>query len=178
MRLSTFDLSLTESGFTAPGGRFGVLKPPMDASRGMARIRWIRDSVLDVASGSDIVVLEGYAFGAKGNAFISLAELGGVVRCALADISKRYVDVPPASLKLFATGKGNAKKDEVLAAAIRSLQYPGHNHNEADALWLRAMSIAALTSPAPDAPLSETKARALAKITWPSAPRTLTEVQT
>lgn len=38
-----------------------------------------------------------------------------------------------------ATGKGGAAKAQVLAEAIRRLDYQGHDHNEADALWLADM---------------------------------------
>ena len=42
-------------------------------------------------------------------------------------------------LKMHATGKGGAAKAQVLAEAIRRLDYQGHDHNEADALWLADM---------------------------------------
>ena len=42
-------------------------------------------------------------------------------------------------LKMHATGKGGAGKPQVLAEAIRRLDYQGHDHNEADALWLADM---------------------------------------
>ena len=46
------------------------------------------------------------------------------------------VEISPSALKKLATGKGNSPKDAVLAAAIQRLGYKGHDHNEADALWL------------------------------------------
>jgi hypothetical protein len=47
-----------------------------------------------------------------------------------------HTALPPASLKKFATGKGNAKKPDMLAAARVRLGYGGADDNEADALWL------------------------------------------
>ena len=47
--------------------------------------------------------------------------------------------VNASTLKTHATGKGGAGKPQVLAEAIRRLDYQGHNHNEADALWLADM---------------------------------------
>jgi Holliday junction resolvasome RuvABC endonuclease subunit len=63
----------------------------------------------------------------------------GMIHAAfwLADIHLDSVTrIPPATLKTFATGRGNAGKDEMLAEAIRRLGYQGHDHNESDALWL------------------------------------------
>lgn len=110
---------------------------------GMPRLAAIRDAVLEHAAGADVVVIEGYAFGqARGTSQMhSTGELGGVVRLALYEAGILFVDVAPASLKKYATGRGNAKKEEMLAAAIRRLDYDGHDHNISDALWLLAMGV-------------------------------------
>lgn len=178
MNIAAFDLSLTAAGFatTYPvfgnslagfkdGISSGIIEPK--DMRGTKRLRYIRGLVLDLAEGADLVVIEGLAFGAKGNAMLDLAGLAAVVRMALADREQLYVDIPPASLKLFATGKGNAPKDAVLAAAVRTLKYERHDHNEADALWLLQMAqlhhgvlISSNCS-------NEHQRRALAKIVWP-----------
>lgn len=162
-----FDLSLTATGWASGTGDSGVLTPPKTADRGMRRLQWIRDAVLRLTDRADLVALEGYAFGAKGNAILNLAELGGVVRVALADRGRRFVDVPPSCLKLFATGKGNAKKDDVFAAAIRKLAYAGNDHNESDALWLLEMARGGVGFTKGH---NEHQRRALAKITWPVIP--------
>ena len=52
------------------------------------------------------------------------------------DMVNRVTMVNSSTLKMHATGKGGAAKAQVLAEAIRRLDYQGHNHNEADALWL------------------------------------------
>jgi Holliday junction resolvasome RuvABC endonuclease subunit len=158
------DLSLTCTGW-ADASRCGVIVPPADKNRGIARLRWIRDAVLELAHGATLVVLEGYSFASRGRAIISLGELGGVVRCALADRGITSVDVPPSCRALFATGKGNAGKEQVLAEAIRKLGYQGHSSNEADALWLRRMAVEQY---APGAAMNEKKRRALSKIDWPA----------
>lgn len=170
IRISAFDLSLTATGYATIDGAIsarahsGVLTPPKAVGRGIARLRWIRQEVLMRCAGADLVVLEGYSFGAKGNAILNLAELGGVIRVALADREQLYVDIPPASLKLFATGKGNAPKDQVLAEAIKRLDYDGHDHNEADALWLLRMMVAFTGHQT----TNEHQRRALAKVNAPT----------
>jgi Holliday junction resolvasome RuvABC endonuclease subunit len=165
MIITALDMSLVATGWASTNGESGVFCPPKSHDRGVSRLRWLRSSVLDRAVPSDLVVIEGYAYGAKGNAVINLGELGGVIRLALSDDGICYVEVPPACVKLFATGKGNAKKDEVLAAAIRKLEYAGHDHNEADALWLLEMAKRHYVDDLRHQTIAE--GRALEKITWP-----------
>lgn len=136
MKIATFDLSLTETGYARANGDRREVGTITTSLRGMPRLEHIRSRVLELARRADLVVVEGYSFGAKGRAVVSLGELGGVVRLALHSAGVRYVEVPPATLKKYATGKGNAPKEAMLAAAIRRLDYAGSNHNEADALWL------------------------------------------
>ena len=111
---------------------------------------------------ADLVVLEGYSFGSKGRALFDIAELGGIIRMTLLDHEYPYVEVPPSSLKKFATGKGNAPKDLMLVEAVKRLGYTGSDHNEADALFLWHLAANAYGLPgAVTVPKShmETKAR-------------------
>lgn len=74
------------------------------------------------------------------------------------------MDVIPSSLKKYATGRGNAKKEEMLASAIRRLDYAGSSFDEADALWLREMALDHYTG---QVRVPESHRVALAKIDWP-----------
>lgn len=161
--IAAFDLSLTAAGWATSSGTSGVIA---SKTTGMARLREIRAAVLQIAEHADVVVIEGYSFGAKGNAILNLAELGGIVRVALVDRGQPYVEVPPSSLKLFATGKGNAPKDAVLVEAVKQLGYHGHDHNVADALWLLRLAECGLQL---RSCTNEHQRRALAKLTWPGA---------
>ena len=167
-RICALDLSLAATGYARndtygadDGSSSGVI-PPTKLT-GIPRLRYLRERVLDIADGADLVVLEGYAF-ARANQAHQLGELGGVIRVALMDRGQPYTDVPPANLKLFACGRGNATKQEMLGAAIRKLGYERNDHNEADALWLLEIATCGvgLSIAANDA-----QRRALAKITWP-----------
>jgi Holliday junction resolvasome RuvABC endonuclease subunit len=89
-----------------------------------------------------------------------------VIRLALHEAGIPFAVVQPSTLKRLATGKGNAGKDEVLAAAIRRLGFDGHDNNEADALWLLAAGHVWYGAPgAPQLPASHREA--LAKVQWP-----------
>lgn len=166
-RVVAFDLSLTRTGCALPDGSLCSLTPPKASSSGMPRLAWIRAAVLDAAAGCGVVVLEGYSLGqARGSSRShSLGELGGVVRLALYEAGLPYADVAPASLKRYATGRGNAGKEEVLAAAIRRLGYAGHDNNEADAAWLRTMALDHYGQPCAAIPARQREA--LAGVQWP-----------
>lgn len=55
------------------------------------------------------------------------------------DLVDRVTLVNASTLKTYATGKGNASKALVLVEAVKRLGFDGHDHNEADALWLADM---------------------------------------
>ncbi len=60
--------------------------------------------------------LEGYGHGmARGYALTQLGELDGVIRTALFEAGVPFVEVAPATLKKYATGRGNATKPRVPA---------------------------------------------------------------
>lgn len=164
MTVVAFDLSLTCTGYADATG-CGVLVPPASVGRGIARVGWIRDAVLERVTAGNVVAVEGYSFASRGRAIISLGELGGAVRLAFADRGIAFADVPPSCRCMYATGKGNAPKEAVLAAAIRTLGYMGHSTDEADALWLHAMATAHYAS---TSSLTGKQRQALAAIDWPA----------
>lgn len=146
MRAAAFDLSLTSTGWARssdsalPSGfhwESGVLKPE---GTGVRRLWMALHAITGIARGCDVVVLEGYAHGAKHQTH-QLGELGGVVKLGFYQSNIPVVVVPPTKLKKFATGKGSGKKEAPFAEAIRRLGYDGYSHDEADALWLLQMAI-------------------------------------
>lgn len=146
MNILALDLSLTATGWARSLTDYGTLRPPKGQDRGLPRLAWIRDRVMELAEGADVAVVEGYAY-ARGQRAHQIGGLGGIVRLALHEAGMPLVDIPPATLKKLATGKGNASKDAVLAEAIRRLGYAGSDDNEADALWLFELARHALDLP-------------------------------
>lgn len=148
------DLSLTATGVALPDGSTRLIKLGSCCNRGMKRLASIRRQVLGMVqeSGAELVSVEGYSFGSRDSHAHALGELGGVIRLALSEAGVPYIDVPPSSLKKYATGKGNATKELVLVHAVRRLEYPGSDNNEADALWLRALGLDFLGSPVVEMP--------------------------
>lgn len=52
-----------------------------------------------------------------------------------------YVACPVGTLKKYATGKGNASKDEMINACREKMDIKSKDDNEADALWLLAWAV-------------------------------------
>lgn len=92
------------------------------------------------AEGVGRIMLEGYAFKAPGRRQ-PVYEFGGVLRLYLLDVDKRLREVPPAQLKQFATGKGNAQKDVVRACVARRWGFKTRSHDLADAYTLHRIGL-------------------------------------
>lgn len=108
------DLSLTSTGVSV-GQYQTTLK---SKNKGPLRLIEIRDQLLELLHGIDkpIVIVENYSFGSRNSQAHATGELGGVVRVALYAAGIPYVEVPPTCRAKFATGKGNAGKNEVISA--------------------------------------------------------------
>ncbi len=164
MRILALDLSLTATGVASPTGELHTVKP--DPRRGPERLCWIRDQLGDqVRAGVDLCVLEGYSYGSAYSHAHALGELGGVIRCLLHELHTGWVEVPPACLKLYACGKGNASKDQVLVAVVKRLGVQPLDSNQGDAAWLRAMAADVYNRVPPAVPSGHR--RVLAKVAWP-----------
>ena len=68
-----------------------------------------------VVARADWVILEDYAFAAKGRVF-HIGENGGILKSKLFEYDIPTITVAPTSVKKFATGSGRAQKDEIYEA--------------------------------------------------------------
>lgn len=163
------DLALTKCGIARPDGttrtwttklrdveRLYVIRHMVRAEIGLLVSTGGSSSIRGTRRGLpvvDVVALEGYAHGRTNQAH-QIGEAGGIVRLDLWEHGIPYLLFPPTQVKKYATGRGNANKDEVLASAIRRLDYQGASNDEADALWLRALGLATLGHPVVELPKS------------------------
>jgi len=85
---------------------------------GIKRLIDIERAVFREAQGVNLVAIEGYAFGAQASRE-ALGELGGVLKLCLYECKVPTIVIPPNSVKKFATGRGNAKKDEMRLAVYK-----------------------------------------------------------
>lgn len=148
MRIAAFDLSLTSTGVarhTPPGDDLPIVTGALRCrDKGAERLVAVRSLVLSELrplGTYDLVVVEGYAFGRPNQAHF-IGELGGVVRVALFEAGQAFMVVPPASVKKYATGKGNATKEVVMGAAVHRAGREFESTDEADAWWLLQMACA------------------------------------
>jgi hypothetical protein len=140
------DLSLTATGYATSAGASGVLEPKKLS--GMERLE----------------AYQGVSYASKGTTSQDLAGLGTLVRFTLFELHRVTVDIAPASLKKFATGKGNAKKPDLLMAAVKQLDWNGStNDNVIDAVWLLEMARAHYTATAKN----QAQREAIGKVQWP-----------
>lgn len=132
------DPSLTSTGIAvgAKAPHLTLWKP--GKATGIDRLAWFSEAAYRAICGYKVslVAIEGYAFSSRNSRAHALGELGGVLRLACARAAVPVLDVPPSTLKKFATGKGNASKELVLTEAVRRLGYEGSSTDEADAQWL------------------------------------------
>lgn len=112
--IAGLDLSLTSTGWACNGEHVAIRSKLVESQR-LFEIQ-MRISDLVIESGFPAIVLEGYSFASKNSKAHSIGELGGVVKLALMNLQVPVVIVPPTVRAKFATGRGNASKNEVISA--------------------------------------------------------------
>lgn len=167
LRIMGLDLSLNHTGLCSPAGSTEVLPPT--GLRSTARHAAVRKDVLERARCADIVVLEApFTTGMRGRSAtdIDLIMLHGVINMALWSNRIAVAHIHPATLKVFATGKGNADKAAMRDALNGRLFLPPTDDNEVDAFWLRAAGLHHYGAPLFRG-LSDVQVDALDKAVWP-----------
>ena len=151
MRLIGIDPSLTSTGFayTDKNGDIHTGRILPKNMRGPERLYFIKyhvgkllDDLFGLLGGPvQSIIYEDYAMGGKTNKgrLFSIGELGGVLKTLAWERGMDVLLVPPSSLKLFATGKGNADKEEVMDAIAKRYSYSVTQNDEADAFILMKM---------------------------------------
>lgn len=112
--------------------------------------------------------IEGPSYGSTGAAVHDIAGLWWLTYQMLVEVCDAVVVIPPATLKQYVTGKGNAAKDLVLMQTVRS--HPTvevSNNNEADALGMAAMVARQMGVPIEVAERVH-MGLALERVAWPS----------
>lgn len=165
-RVVGLDLSITATGVAHADGSWSTIGP--NAKLGDRRLRAIVDHVdralTDAPGMGDLVVIEGPVV--RSSAAVVIGMVHGAVRLRLIDLGIPYVLVTPATLKKFATGKGNADKTAMAMAAYKRAGVEFDDDNQCDAWWLRVAGLTALGEPPFDLPAAQVAA--LEKVEWPS----------
>lgn len=153
MRSLGLDLSLVHTGVALLEDgkqvlRTGIKTKPTKEKRPIdeiKRIQSIVDSIMEIVNehNPDVVVLEGIAFMSRNStALAQLAALNYMIRAELMKKGIGFLIVAPTSLKKFATGKGNAQKDEVMLAVYKRWGVSILDNNECDGYVLAQIGLA------------------------------------
>lgn len=140
MRLCSFDLSLAHAGWATYKDRhedWGVIDSPKGDGdyADLERLKYIVTTLGEIARGSDLAVVEGFAF-ARPEQSHQLGALGYMMRIWLWSHQIPFVTVAPAALKKWASGSGKCKKDLILREVNRRWQVVIDDDNAADAYAL------------------------------------------
>jgi Holliday junction resolvasome RuvABC endonuclease subunit len=148
------DLSMTATGIAERDGRTYTYNPGV---KGDHRLTSIRKAVgLAVGQGVDLVVIEDAVV--RSPAAVELGMVHGVVRPSLLAVGVRYVLIAPATLKKYATGKGNATKPDMRMALYQRMGIDLRDDNQVDATWLRYAGLQLLGEPVVQLPASQVAA--------------------
>lgn len=161
------DLSLTATGLCLPDDSTCTIKTG-GADKGDQRLVIFRQAFTHYLRcwPIDLMILERAGRFKSQDAAVAVGMIHGIAREVLAEFKIPYAYIAPAVLKMFATGKGNADKKEMVIACNQARQGPTEavvthsdrppftattvppptvkpitDDNQADAWWLRRMGI-------------------------------------
>ena len=135
MRILALDIATTTGWKTETSSGVWKLKQKKDDSTGMKLVRlksYLKELV--TLENIDVVVYERPA-GMFKSAIITESELIGVVLLLCEVLSLQCTAYSATEIKKSATGKGNAKKQDMIEAAV-ALGFKPEDDNEADAIHL------------------------------------------
>lgn len=162
------DPSLSATGLALPG-ETRVIRPKCKGAERLLTIRReIAGAVLQYEI--DLAVIEKIQFVQYVEASLGLAQAAGVIQLTLYELGVPCIEMPTTSLKLFATGHGNANKAAMLSAARASFPLETfEDDNQADARWLLELGRVIVGK----VKASEHQRRALAGVVVPNGLRRL-----
>lgn len=155
VRVVGLDLSITATGIAwADGSTFTVKSKQVGDSRLLAICHEIGIAI-DGRS-IDLVVIEDLPTHAMSAGITGMVH--GAARTYLLRLRAPYVTMPPATLKKFATGRGNADKTAMAIALLKRAGIELADDNQVDAWWLRAAGMQMLGEPVVDLPAAQVAA--------------------
>jgi len=134
-----FDLSLTNTGYAIRRNgelKYGTISTKATGFRRLQEIgRTVRAMVL-AGSHVPLVVFEGLSMGSNFPGASERIGLAYLIRMDLWQCGITFGLVPPSTLKKFATGAGNAQKDQIMLAVFQRWGHSTAISDEADACAL------------------------------------------
>lgn len=121
-------------------GRGKTLQLPQQ--RGFVRLQLIASDVAMTlhAWEPEFAAVESYAYTRNITSFITLVEVGTIIRVTLRQLQVPWVDVNPKTLKKWTTGHGNATKDQMADAVKARWGYESPSNDIIDAFALAQLA--------------------------------------
>lgn len=136
------DPSLTGTGLAYSGESEKILTPSASTIRGqLQRMNTIAARVARHVEPGTLVVMEGPALGVKGAWRHVVAGLWWILAATIVSRGATLIEVPPKTLKKFATGNGNADKRAMRDAWRWHTRQDVADPDRVDALWLREVGL-------------------------------------
>lgn len=170
LKIAGLDLSITAPGIALPDGTTRTIKTrPGEGDRRLQHIvseisLALGEGPDGIGHGADLVVIEDLPTHAKSAGITGMVH--GAVRLVLLDFGTPYALVTPATLKAYATGRGNADKTAMAIAALKRANREFDDDNQCDAFWLRAAGLDSYGQPDFDMP--KVQRERLTKVQWPN----------
>lgn len=150
MTVAAFDLSLTSTGYaradlvpgTYPWQCSITTEALVTTLTGLARIDYLTRAVLDRCDGADLIIFEDLSYGSNDPGAQERAGLAYCIRYQLHLLGLSFHLITPSRLKKWATGRGNAKKDEIMLAVYKRWGIETRTSDEADAVALATLGLA------------------------------------
>ncbi|XBH22920.1 crossover junction endodeoxyribonuclease RuvC [Jonesiaceae bacterium BS-20] len=153
MRIVGIDPSLRNTGVAIidNGALVELTSIPTKKLTGEMRVQFILEHIEKFVQGADIIGIEGVSYNSVSSRLNEVYGLWGILNHYLWQNFRSPVIVTPATRAKYATGKGNASKDTVMAAVIRRYMDERITGNdEADALVVAAILSRLAGSPIED----------------------------
>jgi crossover junction endodeoxyribonuclease RuvC len=96
----------------------------------------IADQIIYKLRIDDSICIEGFSYGSKGKGISTQYGIGWLIRSYLIECGFKYQEVSPSGLKKFASGKGNAKKDNLVIPIYKKWGFESDSDNIRDAYIL------------------------------------------
>lgn len=142
------DLSLTSTGWAYDDKQGTIAVKSKEIDRLDEIVKDFQKLILSI--NNPVVVLEGYSFASRSGQAFSIGELGGVIKLCLHNLKIPFAIVPPTCRAKFATGRGNASKNEVVSSisAKTGIVWAGKGSDDmCDAWILEEMGLYVLGKP-------------------------------
>ena len=96
----------------------------------------LSDGIIKQLERDDVICLEGFSYGSKGQGVSTQYGIGWIIRVGLIKSGFTYTEIAPSALKKFASGKGNTKKDELVLPIYKRWNFEHSSDNVHDAFVL------------------------------------------